>query len=257
MLKKILAGATISIILAGSPARADVRQYGEDENFLVYEITGIISKADVAALATLRKTAKNSSKGVMFHLNSDGGDVEAAIELGRQLRTLQAFALTRNSGRCYSACVFVLAGAVYRVRSNSIGIHRPYSTNLTERTYKESQAEYERLAKLAKTFLLDVNVSTSLYDAMIQVPPQKIRTLTLEEMDQFGLLETDPAKQDLDDNASARYYGVSKIEYLRRKADLEVKCSNQLKRMTNGGNADIEPYLRCEESVMGKRRKIQ
>jgi hypothetical protein len=67
-----------------------------------------------------------------------------------------------------------------------------------------------------------MNLPSALYDAMMRVPSERIRVLTPQEQATFGLDEVDPAEQELLDSAEARGYGLSKIEYMRRKSQVST-----------------------------------
>jgi hypothetical protein len=79
-----------------------------------------------------------SAFGDGYRINSRGGDVSAAMMIGRIFRQESAF--LQVDGVCISACVLVLAGAVDRFVKNSfmIGIHRPY---LAQTSYTDEQAQ--------------------------------------------------------------------------------------------------------------------
>ena len=135
---------------------------------LCWEVTGLITQSDLRELARAVDIMSKTKATPFFLLNSNGGDVEVAIAIGRRLRQFQATALTWDDGGCYSSCVFILAGAVRRTLSTSIGIHRPYSSRTDKRDYQAIQLDQRRLAKLAKDYLEEVNVLPSLYDAMVR-----------------------------------------------------------------------------------------
>src|SRR3978361_752506 len=67
-----------------------------------------------------------SAYGTHFGINSRGGSVAAAIAIGRMFRRENAW--IGVNGVCFSACVFMLAGAVDRQtgKLDQVGIHRPY-----------------------------------------------------------------------------------------------------------------------------------
>jgi hypothetical protein len=67
-----------------------------------------------------------SAFGTHYGINSRGGDVAAAMAIGRMLRKENAW--LGVNGVCISACVLILAGAVDRQigKSDAVGIHRPY-----------------------------------------------------------------------------------------------------------------------------------
>jgi hypothetical protein len=169
--------------------------------------------------------ARQKLKRPIFRLNSGGGDLEAAIGIGRLVRKMSAQVIVPSGGKCYSACVFIAAGGVHRNLNSHIGIHRPYSTRTDHRDFATVQAEFNRTVAVAKAYLQEMNVSPALYDAMVMVPPEKMRILSESELEEFGLGPTDPVQQEIDDAASAQDHKLSKSEFLRRKAKAKTSCA--------------------------------
>jgi hypothetical protein len=169
--------------------------------------------------------ARHNLKRPIFRLNSSGGDLEAAIGIGRLVRKMSAHVIVPSEGKCHSACVFIAAGGVHRSLNDHIGIHRPYSTRTDHRDFATVQAEFNRTAAVAKAYLQEMNVSPALYDAMVIVPPEKFRILSGSELEGFGLGPTDPVQQEIDDAASALDHQLSKSEFLRRKAKAKTSCT--------------------------------
>ena len=200
-----------------------------DSTVPFWDISGTITKADLQDLDRAVALMSKTKATPIFRLNSPGGDVEVAIAIGRQLRRFQAHAITYNQGKCLSACVFILAGAVKRSLSNTVGIHRPYSSNTDQKDYQVTQASQRRLAKLAKEYLEEMNISASMYDAMVTIPPEKMRLLSEAELESYGLLEVDPVQQELEDAFEARKYSISKVEFLKRKAEVNVVCAREFR----------------------------
>lgn len=76
--------------------------------------------------------------GLIVLLNSSGGDGEAAMKIGKLLRSKKAQVFV--IGQCESACVFVMAGGVVRAaNSGTVGIHagRLTMTNKDGKILKE------------------------------------------------------------------------------------------------------------------------
>lgn len=218
-----------------------------------WEISGVISEADhqeVKAIADrlVATTRTLFLPTLFFYLNSEGGDIEAAIGIGRQLRRIGATTLMWEGAQCVSACVFVLAGATRRILAGRIGIHRPYSVRTDQRRYDAIQQDQRRLAKLAKDYLEDVNVSPSLYDAMVRIPPEKMRLLSRADLDLYGITDVDMVEQELEDASEARKYGLPKTEYLRRKAQVNVTCAREHRRGKTLG--DFDSYFSCRDKVL-------
>ncbi len=179
--------AIVILIGSSSPSYATITQIQDLTKCIddrpCWEITGLISQSDLQELPHIVDSLKGSKFRPLFRLNSNGGDVEAAITMGRLLRKINASAMTWEQGGCYSSCVFILAGAVNRLGRGGVGIHRPYSSRTDKRDYQAIQSDQRRLAKLAKDYLEEVNVSPALYDAMMSIPPEKIKLLSESELD--------------------------------------------------------------------------
>ena len=159
-------------------------------------------------------------------LSSLGGDVEAAIEIGRMLRERRMTVLV--AGPCASACVLVYAGGATRIATstNPIIIHRPYFSDGDQATTREqAQANYEKLGNLVRDYLQDMNVSPALWDAMVAVDPSDSHILTSEEQNKFGLLARDPVEDEMRRQDFAKKLGISASEFVRREALTKQACA--------------------------------
>ncbi len=134
-----------------------------------------------------------------------------------------------------------------------VGIHRPYSTDLNPQTFAEAQRRYRTLEAATKEFLMEMNLPESLFDAMVRTPPESIRKLTALELQRFGLSQDDPVAQEMDDAEEARKFGLTKEEYLRRKARREDVCQPQVFGPDRIKEA-VESYMSCRKAVMQGRR---
>jgi hypothetical protein len=182
-------------------------------------------------------------------LQSSGGDMYAAMEIGKLIRKARADCFIEFGDKCYSACVLVLSGAVRRwVIGGEVGIHRPYSTYVGNRDYESTQNEYRRTETAVRAYLTEMNLPGQLFEAMLRVPPEKIRILSYEETEAFGLSETDPVEQETRDAMDASWYGISKTELLRRKANIDKVCPSPLPGPDF--TQRINAYMDCRNAYM-------
>lgn len=202
-----------------SPAVASAAAYGECvESGCVLFLEGRIGPDDVAIFKRLLEEV-GGKKSLTLSLDSEGGDIAAAIEIGRLVRRWpEPGVLVTRDSKCFSACVFVLAGGLRRIVHGTVGIHRPFGSGTEAQSYDATQKKFRALEQAAKKYLHDMNVPASLYDEMMSVPPQKLRVLTKVELDRFGIGQDDPAYQELRDAEGARKYGLDKEEFFRRRA---------------------------------------
>jgi hypothetical protein len=189
-----------------------------------------------------------SAFGDGYRINSRGGDVSAAMMIGRIFRQESAF--LQVDGVCISACVLVLAGAADRFVKNSfmIGIHRPY---LAQTSYTDERAQklYDDMLKEIRAYLHEMHVSTKLADDMLDTEPEQVHFLSPTELDKYGLASADPAERrrravsrELGDLREAKELGLDRVEYTRRKAIVSRVCAVP--------GVDIEQYDRCKDRIL-------
>lgn len=173
-----------------------------------------------------------SAFGTHFGINSNGGNVIAAMEIGRLFRNERVW--LGVDGYCISSCVLILAGAVNRhvSRDNLVGIHRPYQASGPVANPSEIATTYSSLLAQIKSYLREMNVSTRLATDMLAIEPEAVRMLSLKELQSYRLLDLDPAEQErravnneIDNLKEAERLGLDRIEYNKRKALANTRCS--------------------------------
>ena len=116
-------------------------------------------------------------------VDSPGGQVFAALEIGRLLRREGALVHMGRHAECVSACVFVLMGAPEReIASDArIGLHRPSLGDPRRDTLVPSMSE--QLAQYAE----EMGVSRKIVDEMLAIPTTRVRFVTVAELASYGL----------------------------------------------------------------------
>jgi hypothetical protein len=119
--RRTLVVALICGLTLPGPAQADLRF---DKKTSTVHITGTIWDRDAGRLQNLlEKTAKGPRQ---FSLGSDGGDMFAAMRIGRAVRKLGARTLIAARAKCHSACALIFIAGVERKNLGELGLHRPY-----------------------------------------------------------------------------------------------------------------------------------
>jgi len=210
-----------------------------------YAISDEITSLDLAELKRrLSSPDRYNNKNLVpvFFLDSHGGDIYAAMEIGRLLRKERAVAVVTRAASCMSACIFVLLGAVRRVVDGPIGIHRPYSDSTGEIDFETAQHRYRQLVRSVQLYLQEMNASERLLEAMIRIPPERVRILAGSEVGDFGLAGIDPVEEEMIDSNLAAKYGLTRREYLKRKRHAEDVCRQYR-------NDDDTSYV-CQKRLM-------
>ena len=188
-------------------------------------VSGEIRKEDLDNFNTFVGMAR---KGIAYQvlLESNGGDVETAVSMGRILRAdrEKAYVAVMEGKNCVSSCVFLLAGGTNRDVWGRVGIHRPYSPTDTRTTTALQKQNYERLEVKIKEFLRESNIPTELFDHMMRIPPQKMKYLSHDELQRYGLNENDPYQDAARVAANAKDWGITPKELLSRQARVNAEC---------------------------------
>jgi len=182
-------------------------------------------------------------------ISSAGGDVFEALTAGRLIRHYKAGVTVPRGGICASSCVFLYAAGVQRAPFGPVQIHRPYHPQAVS-SFVQEQQRYDRLAAEIRKYLKSMNVRDTLFDEMMKVPPETSRSLTLDEMESFGLTYVDPVYSEYLDSMSAARMGLSKQEFLRQKSAATKACGT-LEGVIPAG-VDVERRLACWKARMPK-----
>lgn len=251
--------SVLACILGASTCLSAVEpiRCNSDGNICFLRITGTITSDDARAVTRIQsELPKNFGQKfglLIVPVDSRGGEVEAAMQIGRALRSLRAYVNVAPAARCSSSCVFILAGATKRLVLGSVSIHRLYSAGTSTTDYQKAQQFHRRLEADVRGFLRDMNVPEALFDAMMRVPSEQFRLLSAAEIESFGLGNDDPVEEDLVNSQTASKYGLTKPEYLQRKAKVDQLCKPLLDAENLTLAQGSEKYLQCSDSILSAK----
>ena len=166
----------LALLAWAAPVRAEVVSIGG-----ATWLQGEIVPRDLQTLVERRR------QGMVVHLNSGGGQLVSGVAIGRLLRQMKGVAVVGSGSSCSSACVYVLAGAPYRVVQPQavVAVHKPYDPDDDRLPPAERESKQARLDAFVRAYLKEVNVPPALYDAMLQAPQG--RALPRAELGWYGL----------------------------------------------------------------------
>src|ERR1039458_1850845 len=106
-------------------------------------------------MESLIKRGRQRISGNAVSLAGNGGDVDAAMEVGRVLRRLGVSTVVARGNQCLSPCVFAFMGGNRRTVAGRIGIHRPYFSST--RKVADRPAYYRRLQKRLQQYVEELD----------------------------------------------------------------------------------------------------
>jgi hypothetical protein len=188
-----------------------------------------------------------------FIINSLGGNVVAAIAIGRILRTARLSISIPKGMECTSACLFILAGAVTRNYGGKVGIHRPYF-NISKGSRpvrpEDVRAGYADLLQTIRAYLREMNVSEQLATDMLAVEPVNVRYLSYDELKKYGLGWHDPVEQETLELREAQSLGLERREYIRRQALEKARCDYDVLQRQLAHPPGLPDFHACSEKIM-------
>jgi hypothetical protein len=248
--RKVLWVAILTCLLMVA-ARADFRVLERDNRnpSITVFISGKITTRDSTALETL--SAELERNLLLVKLDSVGGDVDAAMKIGRLLRKYEAWTYIEtehhgDNANCYSSCALVFIAGVRRSILSSggqLGLHRPYLASAPQsRQVLEKQVPL-MLAQI-KQYVMEMGITDNFYQQMVNTEPSQIlvygdpnaefrelnRELGIRNVvnDWKRLVsEIDPLYQEIITSYDARRYGVTTLEMRKRDNDAEQLCSKR------------------------------
>jgi hypothetical protein len=187
------------------------------------------------------------TKGLTYvSVNSEGGSVDEAIRIGEEIRKNNLGVMINKEDRCYSSCVFILAGATDKIPLGRVGIHRPYISKIKEgNQYADVRKSRDSASQKIRLYLSSVDVPESLLDEMLSYSPEHMKILSSDELFKFRLAGKDATREELDVASIANYYNITSAEYRKRDIRFRKACSQSTKGKFDKSRAEI-----CMESVM-------
>jgi ATP-dependent protease ClpP protease subunit len=163
-------------------------------------------------------------------LDSQGGDIAAAMKIGRMIRSSRGHTIIDGQATCASACVLIFGAGVSRFSwAGKLGMHRPaLAAAPAQSDMTAVKAAADQAAGELRAYAAEMNISGSLIDDMLVVPPQSIQWLTGEDRQRYGLGFLDPVYEETAVLDGAKKYGISPSEYRRRDFIAKSVCSKAL-----------------------------
>ena len=119
--------------------------------------------------------------------NSEGGDVNESIKIGRFMR--ESLADVAVNEQCSSACFLAIVGAIeVSAPFAQIGIHRVFydSESLGKTNIKDYESHYNEIKKDIRAYCYDMDVPTSIVEKMFSTSSREIHILTQGEVSQLS-----------------------------------------------------------------------
>ncbi|APE44082.1 hypothetical protein BOO69_12200 [Sulfitobacter alexandrii] len=152
-------------------------------------LEGAIGEGDAARIAQQIEELAQAPERVI--LNSPGGSVRDALDLGRSLRSAGFSTALRDGDICYSACPYLLAAGVTRdiPEGGSVGVHQHYFGESTILPAFVAVENIQRGQGEVMAYLDDMGIDPLVMRHALVTPPDEIYVLLPEELRAYGFLQ--------------------------------------------------------------------
>ncbi len=141
-------------------------------------VTGLLAERIAAAPAT------------ELFINSPGGSVDDALEIGRAIRRMDLATAIAAGDVCLSACPYLLAGGTTRSvdAAGSVGVHQHYFGENTVLPAFLAVKDVQRGQGRVMAYLDEMGIDPMVMQHALTTPPEEIYVLVPEELERYRLV---------------------------------------------------------------------
>ena len=151
--------------------------------------SGGITSGDATKFKSfLKNYVEGELKFVALH--SPGGFIEEALEIGKHIRVNNLHTVITNSATCLSACPYIFAGGVNRIKgpNSFIGVHQTYYYEDSVIPFyfavKDVQKSHAKLFR----YLKEMDIKHDIMEFILDTPPEDIYILENNQLTDFNLV---------------------------------------------------------------------
>ncbi len=191
-------------VFAANPAQADMsfQIVGNGSSTQIVAAQGEISNQTPAAFRAYLAEYGGANSHLTILLDSEGGGVQAAMELGKIFRRIGATVVVAQpgsgprfaGGNCISACVYALMGGRKRVvpLESQVAVHRMFARE-SDNQYAGDRSErisHEGFAGRLAAYASSMGVSPAVVSLAEHTPTETVHSLTREEIARWHLADS-------------------------------------------------------------------
>jgi hypothetical protein len=204
------------VVSVGSSAQAEVRIDRSAEAFIELSILETITERDAETFAGLSRELEY--KNAFINLNSQGGNVFAAMKIGRLIRKYDASTTVEDGAKCFSSCALIFIAGVQRQNNGQLGLRRPYFAAAPQ-SGETIEQQIPLMLSMVKGYISEMGVTDDFYYRMVNTATSKVEVYNGKEIEKF-IPVVDPVYQEIETSSQARRYGVTTLEMRKRLEDM-------------------------------------
>jgi hypothetical protein len=236
-------------------AQADLRILKRSPTLEV-SISGTIVERDARAFEALSQELERTVPYVK--LDSIGGDVDAAMRIGRLIRKYEGHTIIerepapgdvvgRDNANCYSSCALIFIAGVARFVNSSggqLGLHRPYFVSAPQ-DRQVLEKKVPLMLSQIRQYITEMGITQNFYEQMVNTEPSQMvvygnPNVELKDYNRAVGIRTvvgnwtklvpahDPVYEEIVTSYDARRYGVTTLEMRKRESEADACLKKHL-----------------------------
>jgi hypothetical protein len=212
------------------PSHAEATFSKDDANIdCLVNIFGQITKADADEIERHEIDFTYRWDRLEVNLNSTGGDVDAAIRIGRLVRRNGGYVFVGSYGlspdaKCYGSCALIYIAGVSRSVSGTgmVGLYNP----LLAPPESQKQENLGSLLKTIRDYVSEMRIEDRFYEVMTGADPRSMKLYGHDDIKSIVPIR-DAAFDEKEISYAAREHGIGIAEMRSRMAMAERSCTGQ------------------------------
>ncbi|MBV9396085.1 MAG: hypothetical protein JOZ84_16940 [Methylobacteriaceae bacterium] len=164
--------------------------------------TGMVAPGSAEAFAAEVNARGEYIKTIV--LNSPGGSVGDALEMGRLIRTKGFATEVEQHKICVSSCPLVFVGGAKRAAGANaiIGVHQVFAPDPAEGARHDTMSEAQRVSARCQRYLADMGVDLKMWVHAMETPKHRLFIFTANELRELNIVT--PTNLPADADASGK-----------------------------------------------------
>lgn len=246
--------ATIAFWLMTTSAQAKVviDRYTPTDKFVSIKVVGEIQYEEEYSLEDAIETVQREKFNLKLNavvLNTRGGNVDAALKMGRLIRKHGLNTYLAPNSECASACIFLMIGGITRMAFGELSVHRSGVDTNSPTTLEKLKKHNEDNTKEVNDYVEEMGISPLLADAILMTPNWRTRQLTWRDRTRWGVHGMDTIHEEMWFRDASRTAKLTVPVFRNTIFDYFKHCENETKKFRS-------TFYECvEKNIASKRRK--
>jgi hypothetical protein len=150
--------------------------------------TGMIAPGSAGAFASEVNARGEYIKTVV--LNSPGGSVGDALEIGRLIRARGFATEVEKDKICVSSCPLIFAGGVKRAAGANaiIGVHQVFAPDPAEAARHDTMSEAQRVSARCQRYLAEMGIDLKMWVHAMETPKDRLFVFSANELRELNIV---------------------------------------------------------------------